>query len=442
MTANPLSAIRTGSIAALEARSSHSGIGCVVLQRHATRRPRALLMATLMFTVTMMSGCSEAVSPGNAQAVMPATSQRIEPAGVFVEARPVRPAPPATGALQRVPITDPSGFGQPMTAMTIEVPEGWRAAGQVRWDLSVECVSNNVGVQWSATSADALQAVSILPRLTWQVSSATVVPMYPCPAAPMDSVRAYLQSLVRSARPGARELSYRDRPDMVAERAAFQGQPQGNARMWTEAGEMLISYPLQGIEMRESIVVAVNFSEMRDPMVGRSLSASAEDGIALRAPDGQLDFALLERIRKSVRTERVWGEQLLAFSKQKIQAISSRQATEINTWHQRRMNEITTAGILERGRIRMDAIQAVGRINNQIAANTSATNDTIHAGRIDAIQEVQPWRDPSTGQQVDLSIHYQHAWQLDDGRQFLTNDPNFDPQRNLGIEGRRLEPAR
>lgn len=442
MTVKLPCAIRTRSIATLEARPRGTSAVCRVPQRNVSRPSRALLTGVLIVTTTMMSGCSEAVSPGNAQAVTPVTGQGMPPAGVFVEARPARPAASAAAALQRVPITDPSRFGQPMTAMTIEVPEGWRAAGEVRWDLSVECVSNNVGVQWSTTSADAMQAVSILPRLTWQVSSATVVPMYPCPAAPMDSARAYLQSLVRSARPGARELSYRDRPDIVAERAAFQGQPQGNARVWSEAGEMLIGYPLQGIEMRESIVVAVNFSEMRDPMVGRSLSASAEDGIALRAPDGQLDFTLLERVRTSVRTERAWGEQLLAFSRQKIQAISSRQATEINTWHQRRMNEITTAGILERGRIRMDTIQAVGRINNQIVANTSATNGTIHAGRIDAIQEVQPWRDPSTGQQVDLSIHYQHAWQLDDGRQFLTNDPNFDPQRNLGIDGRRLEPAR
>ncbi len=363
------------------------------------------------------------------------------PPGVFVEPNAARAgAAPAT-AMQRVDIVDATGFGQPMTAQTIEVPAGWTTSGGVTWDRNVECVANNLGMAWSATSPDGRFAVSLLPRLTWQVASATVVPLYPCPAAPMDSVRSYLDSVVKNARPGARVLSYRERPDLVAERQRHAAQPMQGSRVWFESGEILIGYPLQGVEMRESIVAAVTFSEINNPMVGRSLSASAEDAIALRAPDGQLDFALLERIRTSGRIERAWGERMLAFSKAKIEAISQRQAQDIQTWHARRMNEITTAGILERGRIRMDTIREVGRINNQIVASRDATNTRIHEGNVRAIQEVQPWRDPSTGQQVDLSIHYRHAWQLDDGRQFLTNDVNFDPQRDLGISGRRLEPV-
>ncbi|MBN8481849.1 MAG: hypothetical protein J0L88_09705 [Xanthomonadales bacterium] len=363
--------------------------------------------------------------------------------GVFVEPGASRSGAsmPPVASMQRVEIVDATGFGRPMTAQTIEVPAGWTTSGGVNWDRSVECVANNLGMAWSATSPDGRFAVSLLPRLTWQVASATVVPMYPCPAAPMDSARSYLEAVVRNARPGARVLSYRDRPDLVAERRQAVANAVQGSRLWVESGEILIGYPLQGIEMRESIVAAVTFSEVSNPMVGRSLSASAEDAMALRAPDGQLDFALLERIRTSGRIERAWGEQMLAFSKAKVEAISQRQAQDIQTWHTRRMNEITTAGILERGRIRMDTIREVGRINNQIVASRDATSTRIHEGNVRAIQEVQPWRDPSTGQQVDLSIHYRHAWQLDDGRQFLTNDADFDPQRTLGINGHRLEPV-
>ena len=361
--------------------------------------------------------------------------------GVFVEPNTPRAGTAPATTMQRVEIVDATGFDRPMTAQTIEVPAGWKTSGGVSWDRSVECVSNNLGMAWSATSPDGRFAVSLLPRLTWQVASATVVPLYPCPAAPMDSARSYLEAVVRNARPGARVLSYRDRPDLVAERQRHAAQPAPGSRVWFESGEILIGYPLQGVEMRETIVAAVTFSEISNPMVGRSLSASAEDAMALRAPDGQLDFALLERIRTSGRIERAWGEQMLAFSKAKIEAISQRQAQDIQTWHARRMNEITTAGILERGRIRMDTIREVGRINNQVVASRDATNTRIHEGNVRAIQEVQPWRDPSTGQQVDLSIHYRHAWQLDDGRQFLTNDADFDPQRTLGINGHRLEPV-
>ena len=125
-----------------------------------------------------------------------------------------------------------------------------------------------------------------------------------------------------------------------------------------------------------------------------------------------------------------------------MQEHSQRQQNAIQNWHQRRMSEISWNGILERGRIRLDTIQTVGRIHQGGVAATAATNQRIHDANIDAIQEVQPWRDPGTGQQIDLSIHYQHAWQLDDGRQYLTNDPDFDPARDLGIEGHALEPVR
>ena len=364
--------------------------------------------------------------------------------GVFVEAKPTSPkstAASASGAMQRVAINDPGGFEQPISALTLEVPAGWSMSGGVVWERGVECVSNNLGVAWSATSPDGRFGLSLLPRLTWQVSSATVVPMYPCPAAAMQSARAYLEAVVKNARPGARVLSYRERPDIVATRSQAVANALPGTRVWIEAGEILVGYPLQGVDMRESIVGAVTFSEISDPLVGRSLSASAEDSLALRAPDGQLDFALLERIRTSARINPAWAEKVFAFSKAKITAISQRQAQDIQTWHARRMNEISTAGILERGRIRMDTIREVGRINNQIVANRDATTTTIHEGNVRAIQEVQPWRDASTGQQVDLSIHYRHAWQLDDGRQFLTNDADFDPQRALGINGRRLEPV-
>lgn len=343
--------------------------------------------------------------------------------------------------MQRVGIADAAGFEQPISALTLEVPAGWTASGGVVWERGVECVSNNLGVAWSATSPDGRFGVALLPRLTWQVSSATVVPMYPCPAAPMQSARAYLESVVANARPGARVLSYRERTDIVASRGQVVANAAPGTRLRVEAGEILIGYPLQGVEMRESIVTAVTFSEVSDPLVGRSVSASAEDSLALRAPDGQLDFALLERIRTSGQINPAWAEKVFAFSKAKIAAISQRQAQDIQTWHARRMSEISTAGILERGRIRMDTIREVGRINNQIVGNRDVTNTRIQEGNVRAIQEVQPWRDPSTGSQVDLSIHYSNAWQLDDGRQFLTNDPDFDPQRALGINGRRLEPV-
>ncbi len=402
--------------------------------------------------LALLAACGGAAHPGSGEAIAaqaPKTVLRETPHGAFVEPAPAAgtrgPSTPmpvkAPATLQRVAIVDREGFGQPLDAATIEVPAGWVAQGGVRWRPDVECVGNTVGFEWAATSSDGLQAVSLMPRLAWQVDG-TVVPMNPCPAAPIQTARAYLESVVRSARPQARVLAYRERADIVTAMTANAHAPANGSRMRHEAGEILVGYALQGIEMREAFVAAVTFSEITDPMIGRSVNGMSQDLIALRAPDGSLDFALLEKLRLSVRYERAWGERMIARSRQHVEAVSQRQVASIQAWHQRRMNEITMQGILERGRIRMDTIQAIGRINDQGFANRQATNASIHTATIDAIQEVQPWRDPTSGKQIDLSIHYRYAWQLDDGRQFLTDRADFDPQRDLGIGGHALQPVR
>ncbi len=348
---------------------------------------------------------------------------------------------PSVDRLERVQVVDTAGFGEPLPALTIEVPAGWIARGGVDWRREVECIGNTHAFDWSAASPDGLYEVSLLPKLSWQVQSAPggIVPLNPCPAAPMATVRDYLEQLTRSARPDARVLGYRDRPDLVAQQAAAarqNGQPSPT-RLRHESGELLIGYRLQGQEMRESIVASVTFSELQG-----TVAAWSETGIALRAPDGLLDEALLERMRRSGRYEQAWAERMTAWSAQHVERVNQRQVASIQQWHARRMNEISLAGMAARHRIRMDTIADIGRINQQIVADTGATDARIHAATIDAIQEVQPWRDPASGHAVDLPIHYAHAWQLGDGRQFMTNDASFDPERDLGVAGHRLEPAR
>lgn len=370
--------------------------------------------------------------------------------GVFFDRRPLdreirriaENSGPAGAPFERVGIQDASGFEQPMTAVTIEVPKGWVQRGGIEWDRTVECVGNTVAARWSASSPDGLHEVTLLPMLSWQVESAPggIVPMNPCPAAPMASIRQYLEYVVRNARPGARVISWRERPDLVAQyqtalQQSAQQAPMANQRY--EAGELLIGYTLQGQEVRESLVAGATFSEIQG-----TITAWSSTGVTLRAPDGLLDFASLERMRSSLRTEKAWGERMTAWKRQHVERLNQRQIASIQEWHARRMHEINMAGMAARHKIRMDTIAEIGRINSQIFANRSASSDRIQETFIDYVQEVQPWRDPSTGKQVDLSMHYSNAWQLSDGRQFLTNDPSFEPYRDLGIDGHRLQPVR
>ena len=48
----------------------------------------------------------------------------------------------------------------------------------------------------------------------------------------------------------------------------------------------------------------------------------------------------------------------------------------------------------------------------------------------------------SDGRAVELPHHYPHAWKLKDGSFVLTDSASFDPQRDLGLAGERLQRAK
>lgn len=397
----------------------------------------AVPCAALAWMALLASACSsDTAGPAAGEQAMAG-----QVPGVFVDMQAIaQGSRPSIEQLQRVAIMDPDGFGQPMEMMTIQVPIGWVARGGVEWNRALECVPNTWELRWSAASHDGLFELSALPRLTWQVESAGLVPSNPCPGAPMASARQYLEYVVHNARRGARVLSYRERRDIVqamTERAAQDARPQG-AQIRFEAGELLIGYALHGQEMRESMVSAVTFSQ-----VPGSVTAWAEGGMSLRAPDGLLDFALLEHVRRSSRVNRQWQQAVDAWGMERVRRHFAPQENSIQQWQQRRMHEVNTAGMAARHRIRGETIADIERINRRIVAGrNAAASERDQARAINAAQQVQPWRDPASAQLADFSSRYRHAWQLDDGRQFLTNDSGFEPARDLGINGRRLEPVR
>jgi len=50
------------------------------------------------------------------------------------------------------------------------------------------------------------------------------------------------------------------------------------------------------------------------------------------------------------------------------------------------------------------------------------------------------YNDPNApGGQVELSNLYNHAWRLNDGSYVLSDDAAFEPFRDIGVDGKRLE---
>ncbi len=446
--------------------SSISGCSNTALKLN---QQRAIRLLTFSLAIVWLAACGAETTESQVDAIQVTAPSSIQPApllptdpvtsaprkiievhqgGVFFDRRPLVSnavelagnSRPSVTSMQSATILDATGFGQPMPAMHIEIPKGWSMQGGVEWNRSVECIGNTYAFNWTASSADGMHGIGLFPGLTWQVESAPggTVALNPCPAAPMRSAREYLEFLARQSRPGARMLDFRARPELAeAMRTSQPTQNPGPAQVRFDSGELLIGYDLQGIPMRESLVATITISELQGTIV-----AWSDIPMSLRAPDGLLDFTILEHVRRSSQLDKRWGEQLIAWSRQAVEMLNQRQVRSIQEWHSRRMSEINLAGMTARHQLRMDTINEIGRINNQIVASNDASTSRQHEAFKDYIQEVQPWRDPTSGQQIDLSIHYANAWQLGDGRQFLTNDTNFDPNRDLGITGYRLEQAR
>jgi hypothetical protein len=58
----------------------------------------------------------------------------------------------------------------------------------------------------------------------------------------------------------------------------------------------------------------------------------------------------------------------------------------------------------------------------------------------ETIKGVETYNDPNAaGGQVELSNLYNHAWRLNDGSYVLSNDAAFEPFRDIGVDGKRLE---
>lgn len=325
----------------------------------------------------------------------------------------------ARGAsMQTAQIVDVGGFEQPMTAATVEIPADWRAQGGVSWNHETNCVNNKVRIEWRARSRDDLHGFEIMSGYTWQVQG-TQIRMNPCPAQPFRSAREFLEAVAQQRRAGARVLQYRDRPDVVAERGT-QGQ-HPKVRNRTEAGQVLIAYQSGGVEFREVLGTSVDFTELQGNIMGGVRMVFAH-----RAPNGQLDFDLGERLVRSFRHDRRWAEMTIASLSSSERRFSSAQSQAIAQWHAREMARINAEGAADRAAIRAAASRDIARINAQTNAGTQATNDRIQRRTLEGIGEYNTYQDGGTA--VRSSIHGgDRVLRSGSGTYFSTSDPYFNP---------------
>ncbi len=367
-------------------------------------------------------------------------------------ALPALPSFAATEALpagalrvQRAEIIDRRGFEKPLVAATMMVPAGWRQQGTVEWKVSQQkrCGSPH-GLRLAAAAPDGSAAIELVPGDAW-ASNNFGAPVNDCLSAQVRDARQYLEAWVQQHRPGARWLDYRARPDKLQGVAGRQENFNGGGTsLRYDSGQALIAYNTNGREMRETLVANIAVIETQfQGLQGRKMQTMQGQSfgvLAWRASAGTLDFRQFDAVWATLRPGDEWQARM-SKSQAEMAADDERTRRELNriNGEMQRENAMHAA---QRHAIRMGTIRDVAAIRNSTYQSTQATNDRMHTDSSRTLREVNGYREPRGGSVVELSSHYQHAWQLRDGSYVLTDSPNFDPSRDLGIAGEQLARTR
>jgi hypothetical protein len=338
--------------------------------------------------------------------------------------------PQGAHRVKRTVLMDKNGFEKPLPAISLMIPSDWRGDGGVFWNVNKTCAgSGDYAIQYSASSPDGRSGLEVIPGFTWSWNNFSNGEGSGCPFLQIGGVQQFLNYFVSQARPGARVIDFRPRPDIAdTYKMLNSSMPMagGEMRIWIEAGEVLIAYQANGAEMRETIASVVLLSRSRiDGSMGMPtmeyVSGSALSSFAMRAPNGQLDFRFGEMVRKSPRSEPEWSMRIAQ--------------------HNAKIAQANLKGARDRSAIIAQTGEEIRQMQNDSWRNQNETSDRMQRENIEAIRGVETYNDPYYGGTVQLDHTYEKAWQLDDGSYVLTNDVMFDPARDLGVNGQQLEVA-
>lgn len=322
----------------------------------------------------------------------------------------------ASGPLASVQIIDPSGFGQPMVASTIQIPSNWHTQGGVQWDRSSECVANHLRMNWLASSPDGREAFEIMPGYSWQLQG-TDIQMNPCPPLGIRTTQQFLETVAQRY-PGVRVLGYRERNDLITQ----PQQPGNGARLQVSAGELLIAYQGNAGEVRERLITALNISEVQGNVVINSPLVYAYRAVGRDPQEG-----VSERFFKSMQPNPQWMAQVTQTSNQLVAQIAARQRQNIDAWHASEMAKINARGAADRAQIRMQTQREVAQIYSNTWANSQATDDRIQRRTLESIGGYNTYADPAGGGVVRESTQYERVLRNSDGSYLSTNDPYLNP---------------
>ena len=385
----------------------------------------------------------------SAPAPPPVPAGAVSPSPRPAPAPPPRPvaqaAAPAGSSpnyyrMKKATVMDQHGFERPMPAMTLLIPTDWRFEGNVQYSTAPGCPADLVKTGFRASSPDGRFAIEMFPGAHWQwADDPNMVQMLQasnrqsasfggkgCDIMPAMAAAEYLRRVVvPHYRSGAQIAAIDPMPDVaqkVQEQARQQqamAQQQG-IRIAVRADSNRLRISRDGFD---EWITGVTFASgmpapsfnMQTGQMGQTMfyTCGAYVLFALRAPQGQLPAMekFFTLVLSTVRVDPQWESRV----------------TQVVT----QMNNTNSRAAAQRSAIVTQNGRDISDIINRGYEERSRMHDSAVAQFDQYIRGVESYRNPSTGETVELSNQYGRAWSNGLGEYVLSDSPSFQPGQVL-----------
>jgi len=371
---------------------------------------------------------------------------------IVAAAQPSKPPSPNYYRMKKVAIVDERGFERPMQAMSLLIPADWQFQGSVQYNTNTACHADMVQLAFRATSPDGRFALEMFPDHHWQWSgdpqmvrmlqaSSQQMAQYgrkSCDLmAPMDATEYLKRFVVPGVRRSARVVGVEPMTEMAQQlrqqarqdenTAALQGI---RAQIRADAARVRLAYSTGGHEVEEWLTAETVVAGMAGPSfdirTGRMGQAMYYDCggylvTGMRAPQGQLQpmekFFLM--LLSTIRLDPDWERRVSSVMQQ--------------------MNADDSRAAMQRSAIATQYGRDTSRMINQGYQSRSKMQDSAFHQWDQAIRGVQTFRNPTTGDTVELSNEYGHAWAGGGNQYILSESEGFNPNVTVGGNWTRME---
>ena len=339
------------------------------------------------------------------------------------------PASAAPARFQVVEIEDRHGFERPMRAASTLVPAGWTVSGGGYYDQRDTC-HGGPKTDWTARAPDGAGEVRVLPNFSWSANTMGTPHELGCPVMALQSGMDVAQAVV-AAMPGGKITGQREVAGLSRALAPYRTEMQGDPYMvqWFDYTEVDFTY-MEGRTLRRGVMTVLSshaymksgYSFNTGFAPYEMISGSAMSIITYTAPQAAFDEGVFRIALSNLQLDVEWN----------ARTAQLRQAGQRVMLEENRKRALAIK----------DTFDEIGALSTATYNARWASEDRIARERGETLKGIETYDADVPGGQVELPDLYRYAWQLQDGSFVMTDEHGFEPFRDLGIEGRRITPAR